>query len=53
MEKAILVDCSQPQKTVGEWSLQNVPFLSTGKMNLSYFHYYVLAFLYFSITNPV
>jgi len=52
MEKEIVVHCSQPQKTVGQWSLQNVTFLSTGKMNLSSFYYYVLAFLYFSVTSP-
>jgi hypothetical protein len=52
MEKEIVVLCSQPQKTVGQWSLQNVPFLSAGKMNLSSFHCYILAFLYFSVTFP-
>jgi hypothetical protein len=44
MEK-ILVDCSQPWKTVGQGSLHNVSSLSTGKMNLSPFYSCVLAFI--------
>jgi hypothetical protein len=41
----ILVDCSQPLKTVGQRSLQNVPSLSTRKMNLSPFYHFVLDFI--------
>jgi hypothetical protein len=41
----IMVDCSQSLKTVGQGRLQNVPFLSTRKMNLSPFYGYVLAFI--------
>jgi hypothetical protein len=45
MGKAILVDCSQLSKTVGQGHLQNMPFLSTGKINRSPSYRNVLAFI--------
>ena len=45
LEKEIVVHCSQSQKTLRQWSLQNVPFRSTGKMNLSLSYHCVFAFI--------
>jgi hypothetical protein len=41
----MLVDCSQPWKTVGQGNLQNVPFLSNGKINILPFYSCVLVFI--------